>query len=237
VRYDTPTWHGFTFGASWGEDDVWDAAVRYAGDWHGFRVAAGAGYRRYEDREPDRIVLGPPDRQLADTERSHWLASASVLHSPTGLFLSGTYTLYDWHGDNANEVIGGDPANGNRPEIPLWYVAGGIEKNWTGWGKTTFYGEYGTFEDGTAGLLAGVAFPDLGPLGEGTFAPGSIVVDSDVTWWGVGAVQKIDAAAMDLYIAYRQYQADATISGGPGNQIPGGLEDIWFIQSGARIQF
>jgi len=58
-----------------------------------------------------------------------------------------------------------------------------------------------------------------------------------VTWWGAGAVQKIDAAAMDLYIAYRQYQADATISGGPANQIPGGLNDIWFIQAGARIQF
>jgi len=50
-------------------------------------------------------------------------------------------------------------------------------------------------------------------------------------------VQKIDAAAMDLYIAYRQYQADATISGGPANQIPGGLNDAWFIQAGARIQF
>jgi hypothetical protein len=69
------------------------------------------------------------------------------------------------------------------------------------------------------------------------FADGSIVLDSDVTWWGAGAVQKIDAAAMELYIAYRQYQADATISGGPANQVPGGLNDIWFIVAGARIQF
>ena len=50
-------------------------------------------------------------------------------------------------------------------------------------------------------------------------------------------MQTVDAAAMDFYIAYRQYTADATISGGPANQIPGGLEDIWFIVSGARIQF
>jgi hypothetical protein len=134
-------------------------------------------------------------------------------------------------------VIGGVVANGNRPDIPLWYVAGGIEKNCTGWGKTTFYGEYGRFEDGVAGLLAGVAFPNLGPLAGGAFAPGSIVVDSDVTWWGVGAVQTIDAAAMDFYIAFRHYGADATISDGPGNQIPGDLEDIWFIQSGALIKF
>jgi predicted porin len=236
VRYDTPAFHGFIFSASFGEDDVWDAALRYSAEWHGFRFAAGAGYRRYQDREPDVPVLGPPGDQLGDTDRSHWLASASVLHVHSGLFLSGTYTLYQWHGVNANEVIGGVVANGNRPDIPLWYVAGGIEKNWTGWGKTTFYGEYGWFDDGTTGLLASVAFPNLGPLG-GAFAAGSIVVDSDVRWWGVGAVQTIDAAAMDVYIAYRQYQAGATISGGPGNQIPGGLEDIWFIQGGARIQF
>jgi hypothetical protein len=85
--------------------------------------------------------------------------------------------------------------------------------------------------------LASVAYPGLGPTGSGGFAAGSIVLDSDVTWWGAGAVQKIDAAAMDLYIAYRQYQADARISGDQANQIPGGLNDIWFIQAGARIQF
>ena len=63
------------------------------------------------------------------------------------------------------------------------------------------------------------------------------MLDSEVTWWGAGVVQTIDAAAMDFYIAYRQYQANATISGGPDNQIPGGFNDIWFIQAGARIQF
>jgi predicted porin len=237
VRYDTPTFHGFTFGTSWGEDDVWDVAVRYAGEWHGFRVAAGAGYRRYEDREPDIALLGPPGRQLDDTERSHWLTSASIMHIASGLFISGAYTRYEWNGDNANEVIGGLVANGNRPDIPLWWVDAGIQKNWIGLGATTFYGEFGRFWDGTAGLLAPVAFPNLGPLAGGAFAAGSIVVGSEVTWWGAGIVQRIDSAAMDLYLAYRHYEAEASISGGPANQIPGGLEDIWFIQGGARIQF
>jgi hypothetical protein len=49
--------------------------------------------------------------------------------------------------------------------------------------------------------------------------------------------KSIDAAAMDLHIAYRHYEADAVVSGGPDNQIPGGLNGIWFIQAGARIQF
>jgi len=60
------------------------------------------------------------------------------------------------------------------------------------------------------------------------------VLDSDMTWWGLGAVQTIDAAAMDLYLGYRRYSADAAMS---GTQIIGGLEDIWYVQAGARIQF
>ena len=77
----------------------------------------------------------------------------------------------------------------------------------------------------------------LGPLG----ARGT-VADSDMDWWGVGAVQKVDAAAMDFYLAYRHYSADvrmgasANVPGSPV-QVTGGLEDIWYIQGGARIQF
>jgi hypothetical protein len=235
VRYDTPTYWGFTASGSFGEDDFWDAALRYSGEWYGFRVAAGVGYRWYLDREPDVLVVGPPGHNLDDTDRRHWLTSASVMHVPTGLFVSGAYANYEFRGDNANELIAG--TNRNRPDVPLWWVDAGIEKNWTGWGATTFYGEWGRFDDGMVGLLANTAYPGLGPDAAGAFLGGTIVVDSDVTWWGAGAVQKIDAAAMDLYIAYRQYEADAIISGGRANQIPGSLNDIWFIQAGARIQF
>jgi hypothetical protein len=133
VRYDTTTWHGFMFSAAWGENDFWDVAVRYSGEWHGWRVAAGAGYRSYRDREPDVVVLGPPATKLSDTDRHHWLTSASVMHVASGLFVSAAYTRYEWFGFNANEVIGGVPANGNRPDIPLWWIGGGIQRNWTGW--------------------------------------------------------------------------------------------------------
>jgi len=243
VRYDTPTWHGFSFSTAWGEDDYWDAAVRYAGEWHGFRLAAGAGYRVFRDREPDILLtapnFGPPDRQLADTDRRQFLTSASIMHVASGLFLSAAYTRYEFRGTALNELAFG--TDDNRPDIPLWWVAGGIQRNWHTWGATTFYAEYGKFYDGTVGLSADVAYGNLGP-NAGKFNvdpnnPNVFVADSEVSWWGLGAVQTIDAAAMDLYIAYRNYSADARMSGGFGNQIPGGLEDIWFIQAGARIQF
>jgi len=238
VRYDTPTHFGFQLSGAFGEDDFWDVALRYSGEHHGFRVAAGVGYRWFYDREPDVLVIGPPDHPLKDTGRRQWLTSASIMHVATGLFLSGAYTNYQLHGANANERIGGVTGLGpDRPDIPLWWVDAGIQKNWTGWGATTFYGEYGRFEDGTVGLLANVAYPGLGPAAGGGFLGAPIVVDSEVTWWGAGVVQKVDAAAMDLYIAYRQYEAEARIDGGPANQIPGGLNDLWLIQAGARIQF
>jgi len=140
VMYTTPTWQGFTFGASFGENDFWDASARYAGEWCGFRVAAGVGYRRYDDREPDQIVLGPPSSKFDDTDRRHWLSSASIMHVATGLFLSGSWAQYEWHGSGQQEIFDQDPLR-NRPDTKLWWVDAGIQKNWTGWGATTFYGE------------------------------------------------------------------------------------------------
>jgi predicted porin len=236
IRYDTPTLWGFTASASFGENDFYDVALRYSGEFYGFRVAAGVGYRWFLDQEPDvPVPLVAPTDRLSDTDRRQWLTSASIMHVPTGLFVSGAFTQYRFLGDNPRELIAG--TLDNRPDIPLWWFDAGIQKNWTGWGATTFYGEWGRFDDGTVGLLANTAYPGLGPIGTGTFAASAVVADSDVTWWGVGAVQTIDAAAMDLYVAFRHYYADTTISGGPANQIPGGLDDIWFIQTGARIQF
>jgi hypothetical protein len=239
VSYLTPTWHGFTFGGSYGEDDFWDLAGRYAGEWHGFRVAAGIGYRWYGDREADiPIPAAAPFDKLSDTDRRQWLSSASIMHVATGLFASASWLQYEYRGTSANEIFGLDPAR-NRPDTELWWGDIGIQKNWTGWGATTFYAEVGKVFEGITGLTstpgAFAGTSGLFPLG----ARG-VVVDSDMTWAGGGMVQTIDAAAMDLYLGFRIYWADADMGDLPGTpavQIPGGLENIWYIQGGARIQF
>ena len=41
VRYDTPAFAGFSASASWGEDDFWDVAARYAGEFNGIKIALG----------------------------------------------------------------------------------------------------------------------------------------------------------------------------------------------------
>src|SRR5262245_52288175 len=44
ISYTSPTLGGFSVSAAWGEDDIWDVALRYAGEFSGFRVAGGIGY-------------------------------------------------------------------------------------------------------------------------------------------------------------------------------------------------
>jgi len=46
VRYDSPTLAGFSFSASWGEDDVWAVSGRYAGEFSGIK---GSGHRTGTD--------------------------------------------------------------------------------------------------------------------------------------------------------------------------------------------
>ncbi len=49
VRYDSPTWHGFSVSADWGDDDFWDVAARYSGEFNGFKLSAAAAYNQWTD--------------------------------------------------------------------------------------------------------------------------------------------------------------------------------------------
>ena len=100
----------------------------------------------------------------------------------------------------------------------MWYVNGGIAKNWTGLGNTVFYGEYANVDDGAAGFVVN----------------GEILRSSNAQMWGLGIVQNIDAAAMELYLSYRQYSADAReLNTGLGQS----YEDFAVGMAGARIRF
>ncbi len=45
VRYDTPTYAGFSASAGWGEDDYWDMAVRFAGEHLRLQAGCRSGLR------------------------------------------------------------------------------------------------------------------------------------------------------------------------------------------------
>jgi hypothetical protein len=108
VRYDSPEVHGFVLSASWGEDDVWDAAVTYKQDIGDFSVLARAGYGARNDpgtvsqSTPNPHVVGGTPcisgsgiaTSLPNFECTWEGAAATVKHEPTGLCVFGGWGVW-----------------------------------------------------------------------------------------------------------------------------------------------
>lgn len=189
IKYETPTLAGFIASASLAEDDSWDAALRYAAEAGGFRFAAGVGYRR---QEKQTLINGVNlfDLFTVDVAGSHRAlsGSASVKHMQSGLFANAFYSRVDY--DLSAEVgIFGIPLPSmdlGKARLTGYGGQGGIEKNWFGPGNTTFYGEWQRF----SGSFDGTSF------------------GANPTIYGLGAIQSIDAAAMDVYVTWRNVDLD-----------------------------
>lgn len=123
VRYDTPTFAGFTLGASWGEDDYWDIALRYSGEFSGFKLAFATAYSEATDAS-----ISPQDSQ-------YFQVGGMIKHLASGLWVHGTW------GQNEVDGVG-------EHEITGWYVKAGWTTKFSALGNTHFYGEYGNNEDG-----------------------------------------------------------------------------------------
>ena len=96
----------------------------------------------------------------------------------------------------------GQTEKGNNDEETFYQIKGGIQQSWSPLGKTTLYGEYIEAE--------------TDDTGEGEI-------------YGFGIVQKVDAAAMELYAGFRHYEAD--LHSGVAT------EDFTTVVTGARIKF
>ncbi len=246
IKYVSPTMMGFIFSSSYGEDDFWDIALKYAAEFNGIRVAAGITYSETTDANPGNAFgsnhftgctdLGPggattPNR---DRECSSWVIGGSMMHVPTGLFVAASYgertddlrkTLATFSGLTSTRAV-------DSTDV-FWQVRGGVERNFFGPGKTTLFGEYNKYEGGS---LVGGLFTATDAALAG--AVGGIIVGTDVSVWGLGVVQTIDAAAMDLYLTYRNYSADLATTDGLGARTAAPtIKDFDVITFGGRIQF
>ena len=193
IRYDTANLGGFVGQAVWGEDDVWSASLRYAGEFGGIRVAAGIGYEAQENNGTQPIQLDNGARPM-DHE---WAGSLALMHVASGLFVQGHYATTEWQ---------------NGTDSHFWMIQAGITKNWFGMGNTSFYGEYGNAENYIRASTA--------------------LANSDVDFFGIGVVQQIDAAAMEVFLGWRRFETDVTGAGaGSGNS------DLDLVHGGARIRF
>jgi hypothetical protein len=77
IRYDSPAIGPMTVSASWGADDEWSAALRFATESGGFRLAMSAGYH------------------ATDAGYEAILASGGIKHMQSGLFVHGAAALID----------------------------------------------------------------------------------------------------------------------------------------------
>ncbi len=204
IRYDSPALAGFTLSASWGEDDMWDIALRYAGEFNGLKLAGSIGYQEWRDNtSTERNCLSPIAPSIADQNCEQFGIWGGVLHAPTGLFVEAGYGIR-W--DN-NAIAGEDDSS------TQWFVVAGIERKWFPLGKTTIYGEYQQW--------------DIGRTPQ--------IVSGELTAWGLGINQQIDAAAMDLYLQYRSYDgSDVT---GTTALVNTDYKTFQQLMIGGRIQF
>ncbi len=224
VRYDTPLMYGFLISAAWGENDIWDASIRYQTEWNDIRFASGIGYM--DNNELD----------FSDIR-----GSASVIHTPSGLFV----TLA---GGSRNEAEAdftlNDPAKtpfSVQDDSYFYFAQAGVSKQWFSPGKTSIYGEYGQYSNFSVGKLL------RGDLGAGIVDIG-LMLDNDVQRLGLGVEQSFDASALLLYANLNYYAADITYCKAPWKgcaaQLPNApknselaVEDWAGVVVGARIQF
>jgi predicted porin len=211
VRYDTPTVAGFTASASWGEDDFWEIALRYAHEFSGFKLALGAGYSEFTVEN----VTGPlPTGSKKDSK--FFQAGGYLQHLASGLFVHAAYG----HEDNSDTTIVtlNDPAV-TPPDSHHWYVKAGIRRAWTPLGATIIYGDYAEYID------------QVGPN-----ALGLGVESSTFRRSGATIAQEIDAASMTIYLKYDHYDAEVSGQNLEANGVTG-LEDADFVSLGALINF
>jgi len=226
VRYDSPSFGGFVVSASWGEDDIWDAGIRYAYEGNGINFEAVVAYTEVTDEG------GEPGRVDEDTV----VGSASILHEASGL----NFTVAAGQKSNNVAVADLDGVTRAQDDAKFIYVKAGWIAKLNALGPTAFYGEYGVFEDFiSAGADAGVV-ASLASGASGCVAAGAAcrVTGNEADVWGFGVVQHIEAAEMQLYLGYRRHSADFDLVDGAGGAAgTAQLEDFDTVISGAKISF
>lgn len=119
IRYDTPAIMGFILSTSWGDDDLWDVALRFTREWNSIRMAGGVSYAH--SGTGSFIV---DNDQIA--------GSISVMHMPTGLFVTFSAAEKEY------KAI--------RDDAQYWGTQFGVERKWLPYGKTTIFGEYASYD-------------------------------------------------------------------------------------------
>jgi len=215
VRYDSPTFGGFSVSASWGEDDFWDVAARYAGEVHDFKVSIAGAFSHVSDFSNFGVPVSVSVNTAQPAGSDYFQLGAYAEHVPTGLFIYGAYGHLDQNIANVD-------ANNT------YYIKGGIRQHWNPLGHTVLYGEYLRAENNNASFFTDATFAS-----DGTATNNGVAVsgaETRVNVWGLGVVQEIDAAAMSVWVKYRHLSEDDNVSGFS-------TDSFDYVGTGALINF
>ncbi len=229
IRYDTPKIAGFVASVAWGEDDLFDVALRWAGALGDFKAAAGISYRAQNGNQnaTDGYTNNTSGGTSTEAQGNGGVGtkivagSLGVLHSPTGLnvhFAAGQ-TQHD-----TNDPTGATTWN----DTTFWYIKAGIKQNFFGIGPTALYGEYQQTNDAASGTAATAANGDIHLGGAGNY-----VADEQLSYWGLGVVQHLPGAAAEIYLGYRSYSTSETMDTG----VTTSSQDLNMVMGGMRVKF
>jgi hypothetical protein len=278
VRYDSPAIMGFIYSASIADDGSnWGTMLRYLSEFNGLRVAGGIGYEHYGQVTAQANCLtltnpavacanvgsipgvngpgfGPANQAGPAPDVTAWGAGLSFLHVPSGLFVQGHYIHVDFDEFDPTTVA---PGNGfwfqnkaGRIPADQWLIQGGITKNWFGFGNTAVFGEYSKSHGWGAG--GGTQAPSGIDYSAST-TPGAQTVfgvsDTELTMFGFGIQQNLNASATELFLDARRFSAHVMCSA-TGVNCTGAAatigsvalqklqtEDFWAVITGARVKF
>ena len=258
VRYDSPTFGGFSVSGGFYEDDVKDVAVKYAADWNSIKFAAAFGYTNVTDEgcssggKCGGLVLqggGGAPFQGFRRDAEVWQVGASILHVPSGLWAYGMWQREDNNGTQWKSInfSNGNVSNSNANENDVWFVKAGIKRTWTPLGATVIWGEGGQYRNMFSGLCG---TPNSGNFCQTNIPTNNfssdgqnvtqtvLVTGSEVNRWGVGVVQEIDSAAMHLWANWQHLELnlDATVVA-TGDKAKASFEDMDMFMVGGVIFF
>jgi predicted porin len=240
VRYDSPAFAGFTGSAAWGENDLWDVALTYAGEIGDFKVLARAGYGQSNDPGTNNPSTGASAYVTGGTTcisstsnvssipgfQCSWAgAGATIQHKPTGLFVFGGWgeqTIDTDNSDTKTKLV--DTGS------TTWFIQPGIEQKWLPLGKTTIFGEF-RHDD-----------PGSNPGSSATGVANGKTVGGSIDFWQGGIIQNIEAADTSVYLVYQH--AGGYVVGGATTTSAGGapsgktsIDGFQEVVGGLKINF